>query len=130
MKIMVCLDESNSSKNALKLAKLHTPLFNGEIIIVTSMIKGTEDKLKEMEDAGERLRSEKETCEVVNINCETHLLIRGLTAGEDLVQFAKDNKVDLIYIGIKRRSKVDKMIFGSTARCVILNSKCPVVTVK
>jgi nucleotide-binding universal stress UspA family protein len=57
-------------------------------------------------------------------------LIRGLSAGEDLVEFAKEQKADQIFIGVKRRSKMEKLVFGSTAQYVILNAHCPVVTVK
>jgi len=45
------------------------------------------------------------------------------------VEFAQDNKIDEIVIGVKRRSKVGKMVFGSNAQYVILNAPCPVVTV-
>jgi nucleotide-binding universal stress UspA family protein len=56
--------------------------------------------------------------------------VRGLEAGEDLVRFAKEEEIDEIYIGIKKRSKVGKFIFGSTAQYVILEAHCPVVTIK
>jgi nucleotide-binding universal stress UspA family protein len=57
-------------------------------------------------------------------------LVRGLRPGEDLVQFAKENGIDEIIIGVRRRSKVGKLVFGSTAQYVILNAPCPVVSVK
>jgi nucleotide-binding universal stress UspA family protein len=53
-----------------------------------------------------------------------------LDAGEDLVKLADEKKVDEIIIGVRRRSKVGKLIFGSTAQYVILNAPCPVVSVK
>ena len=56
--------------------------------------------------------------------------MRGLEAGEDLVQIAEEKKVDEIIIGVRRRSKVGKLIFGSTAQYVILNAPSPVVAVK
>ena len=62
--------------------------------------------------------------------CEQKLLVRGLSPEEDLVQFAGENKVDEIVIGIKRQSKVGKLLFGSTAQYVILDATCPVVTVR
>jgi len=57
-------------------------------------------------------------------------LISGLDFGEDIVEFAEQNKADEIIIGIRRKSKVGKLIFGSTAQYVILNASCPVVSVK
>ena len=62
------------------------------------------------------------------ISCKTHLLVRGLEVGEDLVQFAKDTDIDEIVIGIKKRSKVGKLLFGSTAQYIILHATCPVLT--
>lgn len=64
------------------------------------------------------------------IDCETRLLVRGFTPDEDLVHYANEEDVDEIVIGIRKRSKVGKRIFGSTAQHAILNAHCPVVTVK
>ncbi|MBW2582853.1 MAG: universal stress protein, partial [Deltaproteobacteria bacterium] len=50
--------------------------------------------------------------------------------GEHLVYYAKDNNIDEIIIGVRRRSKVGKMVFGSTAQYVILEAPCPVLAVK
>jgi nucleotide-binding universal stress UspA family protein len=57
-------------------------------------------------------------------------LIRGLSPGEDIVEFAKENKIDEIIVGVKRRSKVGKLLMGSTAQVVILQASCPVISVK
>jgi len=57
-------------------------------------------------------------------------LIRGLTPGDDLVQFAKDHGADEIIVGVEKKSKVGKFVFGSNAQYVILEAHCPVVTVK
>jgi nucleotide-binding universal stress UspA family protein len=46
------------------------------------------------------------------------------------VKFAEDEKMDQIFIGIIKKSKVGKFITGSTAQYVILNAPCPVVTVQ
>jgi len=64
-----------------------------------------------------------------NIDCETHLLIRGFSSGEDLVPFAEDNQINEIIVGVRKRSKVGKLLMGSTAQHVILNAHCPVVSI-
>ena len=76
---------------------------------------------------------EKEVYDQLNpkhIPYETHLVISSLESGEDLVQFAEESKIDEIIIGIRKRSKVGKLMFGSTAQYVILNAPCPVVSIK
>ncbi|MEJ2284271.1 MAG: universal stress protein [Desulfobacterales bacterium] len=53
-----------------------------------------------------------------------------MSPGEDLVQFVKDREIDELIVGVKRRSKVGKLIFGSNAQYIILMAPCPVVAVK
>ena len=64
------------------------------------------------------------------MECETHLMIRGETPAEDLIDFAEDNGIDEIIVGIAKKSRVGKLIFGSNAQYVILHAPCPVVTVQ
>ena len=130
MKIMVCYDGSKSSKEALRVGREHAKAYNGNMIIVSSMLKGTESEKEDIEKAELDLEFEKKACQNEGIDCDTHLLIRGLSAGEDLVQFAEEEMVDEMIIGVRRRSKVEKLVFGSTAQFVILKAHCPVVTVK
>ena len=130
MKILVGYDGSNSAKDALKLAKSHAKGLGASVEVATSMQKGTESERKEIEQAEREFEYAKALLEEDNIACNTHLLIRGLSAGEDLVEFANENAVDEIIVGVKRRSKVGKFLMGSTAQYVILQANCPVVTVK
>jgi nucleotide-binding universal stress UspA family protein len=94
------------------------------------MQKGTESARKDIEQAERGLAYAKSLFEEDGIACNTHLLIRGLTAGEDLVKFADENQIDQIVVGVKRRSKVGKLLMGSSAQYVILQAQCPVVAVK
>jgi len=130
MKILVGYDGSNSAKEALNLAKTHAKLFSATVDVVTSMEKGTEGQRDQIEQAEHGLEWAKSLFDENGITCNTHLLIRGLAPGEDMVEFAEENKTDEIVIGVKRRSKVSKLLLGSTAQYVILQATCPVVSVK
>ena len=130
MKILVGYDGTSSAKEALNLAKTHAKTFGATVDVVTSMEKGTEGHREEIEQAERGLQWAKTLFEESDIACTTHLLIRGLTPGEDIVEFAEENKVDEIIVGVKRRSKVGKLLMGSTAQYVILKADCPVVSVK
>jgi nucleotide-binding universal stress UspA family protein len=130
MKILVGYDGSNSAKEALKLARKHALAFKASVDVVTSMERGTEGEQQAIEDAERGLEWARSLFEDKKLACKTHLLIRGMAPGEDLVEFAKEAKIDEIIVGVKRRSKVGKLLMGSTAQFVILQAPCPVVSVK
>ena len=130
MKIMVGFDGSNVSKAALKLAAERAQAFDAQILLVQSMVGGPEVPKRDFENADRELRYQKSQVKNKNIACESLLSVRGLEPGEDLARLAKEQQVGEIILGVKRRSKVGKLIFGSTAQYVILNAPCPVVTVK
>ncbi len=130
MKILVGFDSSNVSKEAISVAKQHADAFNVEVIIAYSMVGGPEVPRKDFEIAENNLEYEKTQLLDQKVPCQSILSVRGLEAGEDLVELANEYKVDEIVIGVRRRSKVGKLLFGSTAQYVILNANCPVVSVK
>ena len=130
MKILVGYDGSNAAKEAIAVASKRTKFFQAEIILVHSMVGGPEVPRKDFEDAEKNLDYEKSMLLDKKIACKVILSVRGLEAGEDLVQLADEHKADEIILGVRRRSKVGKLIFGSTAQYVVLNAPCPVVTVK
>jgi len=130
MKIMVCYDGSAEAKKALKLSIKRAQAANAEVYLINSMIGGPEVPRRDFLNAEHDLKRAQRLFDDEKLYCEPKLLVRGLCPGEDLVQFADENKVDEIVIGIKRRSKVEKLLFGSTAQYVILHASCPVVTVR
>ncbi len=130
MKILVGYDGSNSAKEALNLAKIHAKAFGASVSVVTSMEKGTEGQREEIAQSEKGLEWAKSVFEEDGIDCDTHLLIRGLSPGEDIVEYARESQAEEIIVGVKRRSKVGKLLMGSTAQFVILQAPCPVVSVK
>lgn len=130
MEILVGYDGSNSAKDALALAKKHAAAFSAKVTIITSLTGGSVTHAVEVEHATEELETAKKMFEDDGIPCETKLLVRGMTPGEDIVAYAKEKAIEEIVIGIKRRSKVGKLLFGSNAQYIIIKAHCPVVTVK
>jgi nucleotide-binding universal stress UspA family protein len=130
MKILVGYDGSNSAKDALALAKKHAVAFDAQVVIVSSLTGGSVTHAVEVEQATENLELAKKMFDEDSIQCETKLLVRGMSPGEDIVDYAKEKTIDEIIIGIKRRSKVGKLLFGSNAQYIIIKAPCPVVTVK
>jgi len=130
MKILVGYDGSNGAEAALKEAQKHANVFRADIHILTSLEQSSTLSKSDIEKAESELEYVRTPFNIDDIFCETHVVVNYLTSGEDLVQFATDNRIDEIFIGIKKRSKVGKLVFGSTAQYVILHAPCPVVVVK
>ncbi|MCP4755971.1 MAG: universal stress protein [Proteobacteria bacterium] len=130
MNILVCYNDSSAAQDALNLSIQHAKRFNAKVYVITSLVGGTKDNIEDNKKAENGLNYAVTTLEKEGISTESHLLVRGMSSGEDIVQFANENEIDEIIIGIKKTSKVGKLLFGSTAQFVILEADCPVVTVK
>ena len=130
MKILVGYDGSRAADKALELAQQHANAFNADITLLTSLEQGPTLQKDDIEKAEDDLEKLKRSFNSDGIGCETDVVVSHLSAGEDLVQFVQDNNIDEVYIGVKKRSKVEKLVFGSTAQYVILNAPCPVIVVK
>jgi len=131
MNILVGYDGSAAAREALGLAKKHSKVWGAKIDVLNCMAQNRELNYEDIQMVEHKL--EREVHDHLNsedIPYETHLVISGLQSGEDLVQFAEQNKIDEIVIGVRRKSKAGKLLFGSTAQYVILNAPCPVVSIK
>lgn len=130
MKILLGYDGSNAAMDALKLAIKHGKAFDGTVYIIHSLAGGAEDDDEIISTANDQLAFAENLFQKEGVPCETHLLVRGLPPGEDIVRFAEEKKIETIIMGVRRRTKVGKLLFGSTAAFVILNAPCPVITIK
>jgi len=130
MKIVVGYKESKLSKGILDLVKQHAKAFDATVYVISSLEGGVGEKIKEIDVAKGELSYAEKVLKEAGIKAESELLIRGLSPGEDIVEFAKDKGADEIVVGVKMKSKVGKFLLGSTAQYVILNADCPVVSVR
>ncbi len=131
MKILVGYDGSNAAKDALELAREHAMVGEAKIEVVNCMAQNRNLRYEDIRKVEENL--ENDVHHILNsekVSYQTHVVISDLESGKELVQFAEQNTADEIIIGVRKRSKVGKLMFGSTAQHVILNAPCPVVTIK
>jgi nucleotide-binding universal stress UspA family protein len=127
MKIMMYYDGTEHTKEALPVVMIRAKAFNARVFVVSSLAKGTEAHLKEIEQREDELAYIKSVLENQNIPCDTHLLIKGHGAAEDISDFAKEHKVDEIIIGTNKKSMIENLYTGWMAHHVISNARCPVV---
>jgi len=130
MRILVGYNGSEVAKAALAQAKSYAKTFDALVHVVTSLEGGSGETIEEISAAAENLKFAQDFLERDGIRCRTEQLVRGLTPGEDLVKFSKENEIDHLFVGIEKKSKTRKMLLGSTAQYVILQAPCPVTSVK
>ncbi|MEW5746766.1 MAG: universal stress protein [Nitrospirota bacterium] len=76
---------------------------------------------KQLENFGVELRRDIKEVE--------YAVLRGVPY-EEILHFARENKIDLIVIGTHGRKGLDRFLFGSTAEKVVRYAPCPVLTVR
>ena len=130
MKILVGYDYSTVTQDVLALAKQQAKAFKAEVHLLRSLEQGPELNREAIQQAEKNLDHVKREFAALGLACDTRVVVSALSAGEDIVQFAEQNSIDLIVIGVRRRSKVGKLLFGSNAQLIILTAPCPVLTVK
>lgn len=130
MKILVGYRGKNVGKDLLEEAVRQAKAFGGEVHVVTSIAGGERTEKAKVEEAEANLENAKQFLDAQGVKNDVHLLVRGRSPGEDIVLFAKENGIGEIIIAVKSRSKVGKLIFGSTAQYVILKAECPVISIK
>ena len=131
MTFMVCYDGSEAAKFALKMAQEDAKGSNVKLEVVTTITRELPLKYSHIQEREDKLK--KEVTDLLGdggVPFETQVLVTSLTSGEQLIEFAQNENVEKIYIGIIKKSKIDKLFFGSTAQYIILHAPCPVVTVR
>ena len=127
-KILVAVDGSETSskaaENATELADLIA------LHIVPPNIKSSEifDLAKQY---GQKIVDEvKHEASAKKLNVQTKVLWDVGSVTKAIVEFAENNKVNLIVLGTRGISGIKRMLLGSTASGVVTYSHCPVIVVK
>lgn len=96
-----------------------------EVYVVNSLVGGDETSADEIADGEEALEVvEAKLGETATVTANQ--FVRGNAPVQDLLEAAADWEVDEFVIGIRKRSPVGKMVFGSTAQNLLLEADRPV----
>ena len=130
MCILVGLDGSSQSFRALEFALEEGKLRKKKVVAIHSLYGGTKTDEEDIQRGEEILKKAEEIAKDYGVEIETHLLVRGKSPGEDIVEFAKEIGAEMIVVGMKKRSPLEEVILGSAAKYVVANATQPVVLVK
>jgi len=99
----------------------------GDTVHVVNSLIGGDDT------TSEAIRNGEEAIEVVAdaladhpVTVEDHQLVRGNEPVEDLLTFAEEVDADEFVVGIRKRTPVGKVVFGSTGQNLLLGADRPV----
>ena len=142
-KILVALDGSNPSFNASTYAIDFAKRYDAELIVL-SIVSPTPysqfeyaniGRMKEIETI-EKEKSEQYIDKVKQkaienkVTVKTEVLIKYTSVVKEIVEYAENNKVDMIVIGSRGMTGFKKLLLGSVANGVVTYSHCPVLVVK
>lgn len=129
-KFLVAYKGTPEGKRALEVGAEHARRFGASLYVVASHLGGPREKPEEVARAQKELKEAKELLADLDLEAEVLEIVRGNSPGQDLISYAKENRIDHIFVGVEKKSRTQKWLLGSTAQYIILKAHCPVTTVK
>ncbi len=78
----------------------------------------------------EKLAQVRRRFDEAEVKYEVRQRLRVVSPADEILSAADESDASAIVIGLRRRTKVGKILFGSIAQSVLLEARCPVVAVK
>lgn len=140
-KILVPIDFSDYSKNALKYAVRFAKQFDAKIYliyVVEPMIYPADFSMGQVAipstDIDLHSRAEEElrklSKDFINGSLQVEILIKTGKPFVEIIETASANDIDLIIIATHGHTGVEHLLFGSTAEKVVRKAPCPVLTLR
>ena len=136
MKILVALDNSDPAIKALDKALGMAKKEKAELILMTvyadfpedeGCLKQASESLKQM--AEKTIAMGKSDAEKAGITVKT-VIEAGYSAAENIVKYAGKNNIDMIVMGHKSKTGMERLLIGSVAGKVATYAPCSVLVVR
>lgn len=140
-KVLFPTDFSEGSFHALPYAADLSKHYNAKLYIlhiVYDVFKATDSHIPHVSadelyrEISDWARKEIDSCcieEIRGLPKVEKLILKGIPH-EEIINFAAEEKIDMIIIGTYGKKGIERFIFGSTAEKVVRNAPCPVMTVR
>lgn len=130
MSIVVGYIPTREGRAALAAARTEALRRQAKLIIVNSHRGGRDYDASEAQRFEQELSQVESDLDEAGVEHEVRALVRGNEPAEDLIEVASESDGELIVIGLRRRTPIGKLILGSNAQRILLDSTCPVLAVK
>ncbi|WP_459194670.1 universal stress protein [Halosimplex sp. J119] len=96
------------------------------VYVVNSLKGGDDTSGQDIRDGEAAVEAVADALADLPVTVETHQFVRGNQPVEDLLDFADDVDADEFVVGIRKRTPVGKVVFGSTGQNLLLGADRPV----
>lgn len=125
-KILVAYVPSATSEAALGYAITEAEIHSAELLVLASETAVNPTKARAVTDH----RPLQERLEESGVPFELRTVPRRDDPADDILEAIDSEKVDLVVLGIRKRTPIGKILLGSTSQRVAIESPAPVVLVK
>ncbi|AJW41310.1 UspA [Rhodococcus sp. B7740] len=124
MTVVVGYSPTIEGKGALPFAFREALMRETDLLIVAENDSAGEA------DFAATVESAREEASALGVTTKIHDNEAGRSHADNLIDLSFDEQVQLVVIGIRRRSPVGKLFMGSISQRVLLEAHCPVTAVK
>ncbi|WP_435063203.1 universal stress protein [Halobaculum sp. EA56] len=117
---------TNSTERSAALCDYLEPRVDGtDVVHAVNSQRGGDTTTQRELDRGKDALAVVETRLSGLTDVETHQLVRGNSPAEDVLGFVERHDADEVVMGIRKRSTTSKLLFGSVAQDILMNSDVP-----
>lgn len=128
--IVCAVDDYRRMERLVRFSAEEAKLRGLKLHIIHSQYGGDKTSKEEIEFGEKLLQDAEKIAGEYGVDVEAHFLMRGNDPAKDILLFCEEVGAKILVIGVKKRSPAGKLLFGSVAQHVILNSRIPVVCIK